>query len=45
MNTPAPQVAAIRALQSIAPEDVTRYFEVEGDGSFSVDSMLMQVQG
>jgi SAM-dependent methyltransferase len=45
MNTPAPQVNAIRALQSIAPEDVTRYFEVEGDGSFSVDSMLMQVQG
>jgi SAM-dependent methyltransferase len=45
MNTPAPQVTAIRALQSVAPEDVLRYFEVEGDGTFSVDSMLMQMEG
>jgi hypothetical protein len=45
MNTPAHSVTAIRALQSIAPEDVLRYFEVQGDGTFTVDSMLMQMTG
>jgi SAM-dependent methyltransferase len=45
MNTPAVNVAALRALQSIAPEGVVRHFELQSDGSFSVDSMLMQMGG
>jgi ubiquinone/menaquinone biosynthesis C-methylase UbiE len=45
MNAPAHSVTAIRALQSIAPEDVLRYFEVQRDGTFTVDSMLMQMTG
>jgi hypothetical protein len=45
MNTPAHHVTAIRALQASAPEDVVRYFEMQGDGTFTVDSMLMHMAG
>lgn len=43
MHTPAHHVTAIRALQSGAPQDVSRYFEMQSDGTFTVDSMLMQM--
>ena len=42
MNTPAAHVTAIRALQACAPAEVLRYFEVQSDGTFTVDSMLLQ---
>jgi ubiquinone/menaquinone biosynthesis C-methylase UbiE len=45
MNTPAPCVTAIRALQTTAPDDVVRHFEMQSDGTFTVDSMLMQMNG
>jgi ubiquinone/menaquinone biosynthesis C-methylase UbiE len=37
MQTPKPQVAAIRALQAVLSDAVTRYFETEPDGSFCID--------
>jgi ubiquinone/menaquinone biosynthesis C-methylase UbiE len=37
MATPKVQVDAIRALQAAMAETVTRYFETEPDGSFTID--------
>lgn len=45
MNTPAHHVTAIRALQSAAPREVSRHFEIQGDGTFTVDSMMMHMPG
>ena len=45
MNTPSHHVTAIRALQVSAPIDVLRYFEIQADGTFTVDSMLMLTSG
>ena len=44
MGTPETQVAAIRALQQAAPEPVIRQFAVEPDGSFLLDTMLIEAQ-
>lgn len=41
MNTPATHVAAIRSLQQRAAAAVTNYFEIEQDGSFTVDTVLI----
>ena len=40
MNTPEPQVIAIRVLQARAASAVKDYFEMEEDGSFTVDTAL-----
>jgi ubiquinone/menaquinone biosynthesis C-methylase UbiE len=45
MNTPEVLVAAIRALQQRAGAEVTRHFEIEPDGSFTIDTMLMTAEG
>ncbi|MFZ5655376.1 MAG: class I SAM-dependent methyltransferase [Pseudomonadota bacterium] len=45
MATPAPLRAAIRALQDAACREVRDYFEIEPDGSFSVDVMTLWVAG
>jgi len=45
MDTPAPLVTAIRALQGKAASDVGRHFAIEADGSFTVDTMLMSAAG
>jgi recombinational DNA repair protein (RecF pathway) len=45
MNTPAHHVTAIRALQCAAPAEVSAYFEIQDDGTFTVDSMLMHMNG
>jgi hypothetical protein len=37
MQTPKPQIDAIRALQAALSDEVTRYFETEPDGSFCID--------
>jgi ubiquinone/menaquinone biosynthesis C-methylase UbiE len=44
MRTPPVQVEAIRALQQAVSAPVTRYFETEGDGSFSIDVMLFRAR-
>lgn len=42
MNTPEVFVAAIRALQAGAPEEVRRHFAIEADGAFTIDTMMME---
>jgi SAM-dependent methyltransferase len=45
MNTPDAHVEAIRSLQRRAGAEVTRHFEIEPDGSFTIDTMLMAAEG
>lgn len=44
MRTPAPHVAAIRSLQAGAPHEVVRHFGIEADGSFRLDSVLIEAR-
>ena len=41
MKTPPDHVAAIRSLQQRAASEVIDYFEIEEDGSFTADTMLI----
>lgn len=43
MRTPEPMRAAIRGLQKGAPEDVVGYFGIASDGSFTVDTLMLEV--
>ena len=45
MNTPEIHAEAIRSLQQRAGAEVTRHFEIEPDGSFTIDTMLMTAEG
>jgi SAM-dependent methyltransferase len=42
METPAPLAAAIRLLQEGASAEVKEYFAIEPDGSFLLDTMLIE---
>ncbi len=42
MATPEVNIKAIRALQSTMPRDVADYFELEADGSFTIDAMTIE---
>jgi len=44
MRTPKVQVEAIRALQGAMSESVTRYFEIDKDGSFNLDIALFEAR-
>jgi len=44
MRTPEVNVAAIRALQASAPAEVAAYFAIEADGSFLLDSVLIEAR-
>jgi SAM-dependent methyltransferase len=44
MRTPEPLVAAIRALQAAAPAEVVEHFRIEADGSFLLDSILIEAR-
>lgn len=44
MATPEVNVRAIRALQASMPRDVADYFQVEPDGSFTLESMTIEAQ-
>jgi hypothetical protein len=44
MSTPPEHVAAIRSLQQRASREVRDYFEIEADGSFTVDTMLIEAR-
>ena len=41
MATPEVQVQAIRALQAAMAGEVVRHFEIEADGSFTIDTMTL----
>lgn len=45
MNTPPIHVEAIRSLQQRAGSEVKRHFEIEADGSFTIDTMLITAEG
>jgi SAM-dependent methyltransferase len=42
IGTPPAQIAAIRALQAAVPGDVTARFDLEADGSFLLDTMMIE---
>lgn len=42
MQTPDVQVRAIRALQGLMSEEVVRHFAVEADGSFTIDTAIIE---
>jgi ubiquinone/menaquinone biosynthesis C-methylase UbiE len=42
MRTPAELVAAIRAVQASASEEVRRHFEIEPDGSFQLEVIVLE---
>jgi SAM-dependent methyltransferase len=44
MRTPPEQVAAIRGLQTRAPAEVADHFAIEPDGSFTIDTILIEAQ-
>ena len=44
MRTPEVNVAAIRALQASAPAEVADHFGIEPDGSFLLDSVLIEAR-
>jgi ubiquinone/menaquinone biosynthesis C-methylase UbiE len=44
MRTPAPRVVAIRSLWESAPDEVRHYFDVQADGSFKLDVLMVAAQ-
>lgn len=42
MRTPPERVAAIRALQAVAPAEVAAWFGIEADGSFTIDTVMIE---
>jgi SAM-dependent methyltransferase len=44
IETPDSHILAIRSLQAHMAEDVMKYFEIEPDGSFVVDAMLLEAR-
>ncbi|HEY5225733.1 MAG TPA: class I SAM-dependent methyltransferase [Methylovirgula sp.] len=42
INTPEPHSAAIRSLQLMVAEDVKAHYEIEADGSFSIDTATFE---
>ena len=45
MRTPEPHVAAIRSLQAAAPDEVAHHFGLAPDGSFWIDTVLIEAVG
>jgi SAM-dependent methyltransferase len=45
MNPPEVHVQAIRSLQARAGAEVTEHFEIEADGSFTLDTLLVSASG
>ena len=42
MRTTPPRVTAIRTLQALASSEVARHFAIEQDGSFTIDTILIE---
>jgi ubiquinone/menaquinone biosynthesis C-methylase UbiE len=42
MNTAAIRAEAVRSLQTLMSEDVLKHFAIEADGSFTIDTMLLE---
>ena len=44
MRTPEPRVVAIRSLWDGAPDEVRQYFDVQPDGSFKLDALMIEAR-
>lgn len=44
MRTPEPRVVAIRSMWASAPDEVRQYFDVQEDGSFKLDALMIEAQ-
>ena len=44
MRTPEPRVVAIRSLWDNSPDEVRQYFDVQEDGSFKLDALMIDAQ-
>ncbi|HEY2836505.1 MAG TPA: class I SAM-dependent methyltransferase [Rhizomicrobium sp.] len=44
MQTPSVFVAAIKALQAAAPDEVRKHFALKEDGSFTLDTMMIETE-
>jgi hypothetical protein len=44
MQTPPDNVGAIRALQTAASREISGHFEIEADGSFMLDVMMIETR-
>lgn len=44
MRTPPDRAAAIRTLQGLASSEVASHFAIETDGSFTLDTILIEVR-
>ncbi|EIF32624.1 methylase involved in ubiquinone/menaquinone biosynthesis [Burkholderia sp. Ch1-1] len=42
MRTPEPRVVAIRSMWASAPDEVRQYFDVQEDGSFKLDALMIE---
>jgi len=42
MRTSAERVSAIRSIWASAPDEVRHYFDVQNDGSFKLDAMMIE---
>lgn len=43
MRTPPDRAAAIRTLQTLSSSEVAAHFEIEQDGSFTIDTILLEI--
>jgi hypothetical protein len=44
MRTPEPRVVAIRSMWAHSPDEVRQYFDVQEDGSFKLDALMIEAQ-
>jgi ubiquinone/menaquinone biosynthesis C-methylase UbiE len=44
MRTPEPRVVAIRSMWANSPDEVRQYFDVQDDGSFKLDALMIEAQ-
>ena len=42
MRTPEPRVVAIQSVWKSAPDEVRAYFNVQADGSFELDALMIE---
>jgi hypothetical protein len=44
IRTPAAHIVAIRALQTLAGAEIAQHFEIEADGSFTIDEIMIEAR-
>ena len=44
MRTPAAHIVAIRTFQTLAGTGIVQHFEIEADGSFTIDEIMIEAR-